>query len=120
MVYNGFMSTPHITLTIPPRFWNDHVYRELVIHTDTPVTRQTTRAVNVYLHPRDAADLLSDAIHHCDADSNDDAGLRKSAVATVTAIKTQYPDPAERKGWKTAGECTARDDRGWCPICGRA
>jgi hypothetical protein len=110
-----------VTATVPARFWDDHDYRDLVLHSGTDyVVKRTGRQVTVRLHPRDMADLLSDADFYSDnGDSDQEPGLRRSAAATYQRIVDQFPDQFDRAAWRVAGVCERNERGDYCPLCGR-
>ena len=94
-----------VTVTVPPRFFWDHVDRDLVVHSgkaefdpetrtwSTPpfVVREAKKKITVRLHPADAVDLFDDAQHYSNADMFewDLQYLVSSARATVYQMKKQ-------------------------------
>ena len=104
----------NVKLDLPATFFNNHEERELVLHSGTQYKTTKAKRVIVELHPRDAADLLSDAEHYHLEDEYP-AALRRAAKNCYDAIVAQYPETQVRDGWATAGSC---DLVGWCPICG--
>ena len=77
---------PSAVYTVPPRFYADHVARDLPAGT---VERETAKAVTVRLNDADYAELLSDARHYATAMGAagfDDRGLIASARATVRRL----------------------------------
>jgi hypothetical protein len=77
------------TIKVPACFYDDHDSRELP--TPREISR-TSRTVTVAVSDPNLAELLNDAEHYADRDGPtaadpEYAGLRKSARATVRAIK---------------------------------
>lgn len=78
------------TLRLPPRFYADHVSRDLPAGT---VVRRTKTGVYVELTEDEVAEIRSDADYYAtagDAFDTDLRGLVASAKATVRAIDKQH------------------------------
>lgn len=103
-----------IRIKIPTVFFDDHRSRECVEHTAEPITKRLTRHYIVELDTRDAAGLMSDALHYSNADLFNWAlqGLVSSARATVQAIRKQHTYD-EVRAWYTAAGFADRDLTQW-------
>jgi hypothetical protein len=81
---------PTVTVTVPPRFFEDHAWRACLGH---EVTASVSRDKLVAdLHPCDIRELLSDARHYASGVSDygpEFFGVCMSAKATVNAITKQ-------------------------------
>lgn len=112
--------TTTYTLSIPPKFWNDHADR--CAERDISTVKKGKRVL-VELTGDEVADLYSDAIHYSDAsdfDWEDARAMSISARATVKAIATQIEnideltaawranERAAREAWEASAEYAAR------------
>jgi hypothetical protein len=85
--------TVRLVVELPPRFYDDHVSRELPAGTEI---HRTARLVTVELSREDYAELRSDAEHYAGGrasgfDDPDLFGLVSSARATLRRLPTQWP-----------------------------
>jgi len=110
-----------LELEVPARFWSDHDARECVLHSglgSAYVVRSGSRLVRVRLHPRDIANLYSDAEFYSDTgDEDQDPGLRRSAEATVVRLEARY-SLEELRAFSRWGRCWVQVEGRWCEWCG--
>ena len=116
----------YVELTVPPVFWQDHLSRELVLHTPLEYDRgrdryscevkSTKSAVTVRLHKRDAFDLWDDANHYRQ-ETEYPLGLVRSAQYTFDRINRAFTE-SEIQTWKHAGTCALHEASERCPLCG--
>ena len=79
------MSETTITVQLPPRFYDDHVDRDLPGGT---VVKRTKRLVTVEATEAELAEILSDARYYSEpgGPGDYDLGIKSSAQATVRRI----------------------------------
>ena len=88
------------TLTLPPRFWDDHASRDCEDGARIPADersieeRTMSRGIVVSMTHAGISELWSDADYYASEMGGDYPGLASSARATLRAIRAQYPPAA--------------------------
>lgn len=94
------MSAERTTLTLPSRFWDDHMERECEEGATIPLEdrsleeRTTSRGTVVSMTHAGIAELWSDADYYASEMGRDYPGLASSARATLRAIRRDYAPAA--------------------------
>lgn len=105
-IVNTANKTETVRVELPPRFYDDHVDRDLPSGIEV---KRTKRGVTVDLDAEAFADLLGDADHYATGDFDPDLlGLVASARATLKRLRAITP-PTKGADWvDPATGCTVR------------